>query len=214
MLASLCPEPGAVRCSKPINHEKQGHNLASFCTINTLPNSIIKWKSGSICIIPYEKSADLCILNAACTASPRDERGLPVMEQVSSRKDINKPCVATFREDAYLGDLLMPRCDGLFANGLQAANNLCITICGSLAAAAIPTKNIDRSPNAASLSSSCGWQELLSGTRDLDPTPGLPPTARQGTGRLTGAILARTVGASPLPPGAHPTVGAGVVGGR
>lgn len=69
--AWLCPEPGAVKCSKSINHGKQGHNLGSFCTINTLLNSIIKWKSGSICIIPYEKSADLCILNAACIASPR-----------------------------------------------------------------------------------------------------------------------------------------------
>lgn len=51
------------------------------------------------------------------------------MEQVSNRKDINKLPCHYLPEDAYLGGILMPDCDGLFANGLQAANNLYFTIC-------------------------------------------------------------------------------------
>lgn len=150
-----------------------------------------------------------------CLHSLSAGRARPPFDGTSVKQEGYKQALCHYLpRECLFRDLLMPRCDGLFANGLQAANNLCITICGSLAAAATPTRNIDGSPNAASLSSSCGWQELLPGTRDLDPTPGLPPAARQGTGRLTGAILAHTVGASPLPPGARPTVGAGVVGGR
>jgi hypothetical protein len=40
----------------------------------------------------------------------------------------------------------MPHCDGLFVNGLQAANNLYFVICWSLVTATVLTSKADNHP--------------------------------------------------------------------
>lgn len=87
--------------------------------------------------------------------------------------------LTALREDAYLGDLLMPRCRGLLAHGLQAANNLCFTICGSLVAATILTNNADKTRHGISV-----FKMLLAGAPSRDQELwGCSPLPRQGTDR-------------------------------
>lgn len=54
---SICPVPAAVKCAKSMNHGNKDAALV-LCAVDALPNSIRKWRSRSMCMIPQEESAD------------------------------------------------------------------------------------------------------------------------------------------------------------
>lgn len=115
---------------------------------------------------------------------PRGGRGLPGTRPVSSRKDTDRPACHQLPRGRSSGGLSGPCRGGLLADGLQAVNGLCLTVCGSLAAATALTNSREKAPCAASLSPGCCWGELLPRTRDRTPCGAVAaPPGRGQTGR-------------------------------
>lgn len=116
-------------------------------------------------------------------------------------------CVTLFHEHARLGGLSVSRCDGSFANGLQAANDLCFAIRGSLVA--------DHQMRPLCLRAAADRSRSRDQGQDLASGAAFPPPGRGQAGWRTAACWCRrggTVG-SPPSPGAHHTVGVSVLGG-